>query len=316
MLASLACFVTPATSHAQSYPDKPIRLIAPFPPGGGTDLMGHLISQHINRQWGQPVVVENKPGANGMIGSEFVARAPADGYTLLVGTMGTHGINASLYRKLPYDTVADFAPITELISSPMMLLVHPSVPARSVKDFIALAKARPGQLTFSSAGIGSVGHLAGEWFNAMAQVKTLHVPYKGSGPATVDLLSGHVQAMLGSPAAAAGFVKSNKVRALAVTSIKRSSLMPDIPTVAESGLRGYDVTTWYGLWAPAQTPRSIVSRWHGEIVRMLALPSTTQQLSTQGLEAVGNTPEQFAAQIKLELQKWARVAASAGIVPE
>jgi tripartite-type tricarboxylate transporter receptor subunit TctC len=303
-------------SHAQSYPEKPIRLISPFPPGGGTDLMGRIIGQQFTKSWGQQVIVENKPGANGTIGSEFVAKSAPDGYTLLVGTMGTHGINASLYRKLPYDTVNDFAPITALITSPMMLLVHPSIPARSVREFIALAKARPGQITFSSAGTGSVGHLAGELLNSVAQVKLVHVPYRGSGPATIDLLSGQVQAMLGSPAATFNYVKTGRVRALAVTSIKRTPFMPEIPTLAESGLRDYDVTTWYGFWAPARTPKVLVQKLHAEVVRMLALPEIRQQLATQALEPLGNTPDEFAQQIKTELAKWARVAASAAIAPE
>ena len=315
-VALAATLPVPAAGQAQSYPDKPIRLISPFPPGGGTDLMGRIIGQQFTRSWGQQVIVENKPGANGTIGSEFVAKAAPDGYTLLVGTMGTHGINASLYRKLPYDTVNDFAPITALITSPMLLLVHPSMPARSVREFIALAKTRPGQITFSSAGTGSVGHLAGELLNAIAQVKLVHIPYRGSGPATIDLLSGQVQAMLGSPAATFNYVKAGRVRALAVTSIKRTAFMPDIPTLAEAGLRDYDVTTWYGFWAPARTPKVIVQKLHAEVVRMLALPETRQHLATQALEPLGNTPEEFALQIKTELAKWARVAANAAITPE
>jgi tripartite-type tricarboxylate transporter receptor subunit TctC len=311
-----AAMFVPNASHAQSYPEKAIRLISPFPPGGGTDLMGRIIGQQFTKSWGQQVIVENKPGANGTIGSEFVAKSAPDGYTLLVGTMGTHGINASLYRKLPYDTVNDFAPITALITSPMMLLVHPSIPARSVREFIALAKTRPGQITFSSAGTGSVGHLAGELLNSVAQIKLVHVPYRGSGPATIDLLSGQVQAMLGSPAAAFNYVKAGRVRALAVTSIKRTAFMPEIPTLAESGLRDYDVTTWYGFWAPARTPKPIVQKLHAEVVRMLALPEIRQQLATQALEPLGNTPEEFALQIKSELAKWARVAAGAAIAPE
>ena len=316
ILVATITLVLHGPACAQNYPEKPIRLISPFPPGGGTDLMGRLIGQQFTKSWGQQVIVENKPGANGTIGSEFVAKSAPDGYTLLVGTMGTHGINASLYRKLPYDTVNDFAPITALITSPMMLLVHPSIPARSVREFIALAKARPGQITFSSAGTGSVGHLAGELLNSVAQVRLVHVPYRGSGPATIDLLSGQVQAMLGSPAATFAYVKAGRVRALAVTSSKRTAFMPEIPTLAESGLRDYDVTTWYGFWAPARTPRIIVQKLHAEVVRMLALPEIRQQLATQALEPHGNTPDEFALQIKTELVKWARVAASAAIAPE
>jgi tripartite-type tricarboxylate transporter receptor subunit TctC len=198
----------------------------------------------------------------------------------------------------------------------MMLLVHPSIPARSVREFIALAKARPGQITFSSAGTGSVGHLAGELLNSVAQIKLVHVPYRGSGPATIDLLSGQVQAMLGSPAATFNYVKAGRARALAVTSIKRTAFMPEVPTLAESGLRDYDVTTWYGFWAPARTPKPIVQKLHAEVVRMLALPEIRQQLATQALEPLGNTPEEFALQIKSELAKWARVAAGAAIAPE
>ena len=301
---------------AQNYPEKTIRIISPFTPGGGTDLMGRLIGQQFTKSWGQQAVVENRPGANGILGSDFVAKAAPDGYTLLVGTMGTHGINASLYRKMPYDAAQDFSPVTALITSPMLLLVHPSIPARSVGEYIALAKARPGQITFSSAGTGSVGHLAGELFNFVAQVKIVHVPYRGSGPATIDLMSGQVQSMLGSPAAALNYVKAGRVRALAQTGVKRAALIPDIPTIAEAGLRDYDVTTWYGLWGPARMPNALVQKLHDEVVRMLALAEIRQQLATQGLEPLGNTPQEFAALVKTELAKWARVAAHAGITPE
>ena len=316
LLALLAAVIGAVPVLAQTYPQKPIRIVSPFTPGGGTDLMGRLIGQQLTKSWGQQVVVENRAGANGMLGSEFVAKSAPDGYTLLVGTMGTHGINASLYRKMPYDAIADFTPITTLITSPMLLLVHPSIPARSVADFVALAKARPGQITFSSAGTGSVGHLAGELFNFVAHVKIVHIPYRGSGPATIDLMSGQVQSMLGSPAAALNYVKSGRVRALAQTSLKRSALIPDIPTLYESGLKDYDVTTWYGFWGPPRLPSAIVQRLHGEVVRMLALPETRQQLTTQGLEPLGNTPDEFALLVKAELAKWARVAANAGIAPE
>lgn len=303
-------------AFAQNYPEKPIRIVSPFSPGGGTDLMGRLIGQQFTKSWSQQAVVENRPGANGMLGSEYVAKAAPDGYTLLVGTMGTHGINASLYRRLPYDTVADFTPVTALITSPMLLLVHPSIPARSVRDFIALAKTKPGQITFSSAGNGSVGHLAGELFDVLAQVKIVHIPYRGSGPATIDLLSGQVQSMVGSPAATLNYVKAGRVRALAQTGAKRSALIPDVPTLAESGLKDYDVTTWYGLWGPARMPAYITQKLHSEVVRTLALPETRSLLTAQGMEPLGNTPEEFSAQIKAELAKWARVAASAGISPE
>ena len=318
LILIVACAATLAQSaaHAQNYPEKTIRIISPFTPGGGTDLMGRLIGQQFTKSWGQQVVVENRPGANGMLGSDFVAKSAPDGYTLLVGTMGTHGINASLYRKMPYDAVQDFSPITALITSPMLLLVHPSIPARSVGEFIALAKARPGQITFSSVGTGSVGHLAGELFNYVAHVKIVHIPYRGSGPATIDLMSGQVQSMMGSPAAALNYVKAGRVRALAQTGVKRAALIPDIPTIAEAGLRDYDVTTWYGLWGPARLPNVLVQRLHAEVVRMLALADVRQQLATQGLEPLGNTPEEFAALVKAELAKWARVAAHAGITPE
>ncbi len=315
-IAAIAAAFAAGVVHAQNYPDKPIRIISPFTPGGGTDLMARLIGQQLTKSWGQQVVVENKPGANGMLGADFVAKAAPDGYTLLVGTMGTHGINASLYKKLPYDTINDFAPVTALITSPMLLCVHPSVPARTTGEFIALARARPGQITFSSAGTGSVGHLAGELFNYLAHVKIVHIPYRGAGPAAIDLMSGQVQAMMGSPAAALNFVKIGKIRALAVTSRNRSALAPDIPTLAESGLKTYDVTTWYGLWAPARTPNAIVQRLNAEVKTMLALPEIRQQLATQALEPLGNSPEEFAALIKAELAKWAQVAAGASITPE
>ena len=301
---------------AQNYPDKPVRFISPFPPGGGTDLMGRVLAPPLLQRWGHAFLVENKPGANGSIGSQYVAKSPADGYTLLIGTMGTHGINPSIYPQLGYDPIHDFSAISQLVTSPMMLLVHPSMPAKTVADFIRLAKSQPGRITFSSSGKGSVGHLAGLLLNVTANIQLTHVPYRGSGPATVDLLSGQVQAMLGSPAATLSFVNNHKLRALAQTSRHRSALLMNLPTLAESGLAHYDVSTWYGLWAPALTPKSIVHQLQIEVARILFLPEVKRFLATQGLEPVASTPDILSRQVKLEMTQWAHVTASSALHPE
>ncbi len=299
-------------AQADNYPSNPIKMIVPFPPGGTTDVLARVLSQELTKAWGQPVIVENRPGVGGNIGSDAVAKSAADGYTLLMGTVGTHGINVSLYKKMPYDAVKDFAPITLVAAVPNILVVHPSLPVKSVKELIEYAKANPNKLNFASAGNGTSIHLCGELFKTMAGVSMTHVPYKGSAPAVTDLIGGQVHLMFDNMPSSLPHVKAGKLRALAVTSAKRSPAAPDLPTIAEAGVPGYDATSWFGVLAPAGTPREIVTKLNQEIVRILALPEIKERLSGQGAEPVGNSPEQFAAHIKTEIAKWSDVVKASG----
>jgi tripartite-type tricarboxylate transporter receptor subunit TctC len=296
---------------AQEYPAKPIRLVVPFPPGGGTDFMARAVMQKVGESLGGTVVVENRGGAGSSIGTEIVAHSPGDGYTLLI-VSGAHAINPSIYPKLPYDSVRDFAPVTMFVSGPQLLVVHPSVPAKSVKDLVALAKARPGEITYASAGIGTPPHLAGELFKTMAHVNIVHVPYKGNGTAYIDLIGGHVSVMFPNVATATAHVRAGRLRALAVTTKIRTPVAPDLPTIAESGVPGYEVSSWYGLLAPAGTPAAIVSRLQSEVAKVMRSPDISQKLTSQGLDIVGSTPDEFAALIKAEIAKWAKVAKASG----
>jgi tripartite-type tricarboxylate transporter receptor subunit TctC len=299
-------------AFAQGYPAKPIRIVVPFTPGGTTDVLARAIGQKLTASWTQPVVVDNRPGAAGNIGSEVVAKAAPDGYTLLMGTVSTHGINPGLYSKLPYDPVKDFAPVTLVAKVPNILVLHPSVPASSVTELIAHAKAKPGQLNFASSGNGTSIHLSGELFKTMAGVQMTHVPYKGSAPALTDLLGGQVSLMFDNMPTALPHVKAGRLKALAVTSAKRSPAIPQLPTMAEAGLPGFEATSWFGVLAPAATPKEIVGKLNGEIVRILKTPEVRAQLSGQGAEPVGDTPEEFAAHIKAEMAKWAKVVKESG----
>lgn len=301
-----------AQAQTQTFPTKPIKIVVPFPPGGTTDVLARVIGQEMTKSWGQQVIVDNRPGAGGNTGSDVVAKSPADGYTLLMGTVGTHGINVSLYKKMPYDAVKDFAPVTLVASVPNLLVVHPSVPAKSVKELISHAKANPGKLNFASAGNGTSIHLSGEMFKTMTGVQMQHVPYKGSAPAVTDLLGGQVNMMFDNMPSALPHVKGGKLRALAVTSAKRSPAAPDVPTMAEAGVPGYEATSWFGILAPAGTPKDIVTKLNKEIARILAMPEIKEKLSAQGAEPVGNTPEQFAAHIKAEIKKWEGVVKASG----
>ena len=293
---------------AQPYPAKPIRCVVPYPAGGPTDIIGRAIAQKLAESLGQPVIIDNRGGAAGTIGSEQVARAPADGYTLLWGTPGTHGIAPSLYPKLGYDQLKDLAFITLIALGTNLLVVHPSVPAHSVKELVALAKARPGKLNFASAGTGATSHMAGEMLKVMAGIDMLHVPFKGAAPAIVALMGGEVDmAILDTPPLLPQ-IRAGKLRVLAAASERRSRVLPQVPTMAESGLTGYQASSWHGLFAPAGTPRDIVARLHTEVVRIVRLPDITERLSAQGVEPVANTPEQFAEFIKSEIARWARVA--------
>jgi tripartite-type tricarboxylate transporter receptor subunit TctC len=312
--ALTTAFTMPA--FAQNYPAKPVRVIVPFPAGGGADIFGRLIGRKLQDALGQPFVTDNRAGASGIIGCEFVARAPPDGYTLLMGTTGTHSTNPAVYQKLPYDPIKDFEPISLVAESPFVLLVHPSLPAKSVKELIAFARSRPGQLTYGSAGIGSSSHLGFELFNLMAGIKGVHVPYKGLPPAMSDTIAGELVMTWNSITASAPFIKSKRVTALGIGSLKRSALMPEIPTISESGLPGYELGSWYGFFAPAATPPAIVGQLHREMVRTLADPAVRQQFAGLSAEAVGSTPEEFRAVLQKDLVKWAKVARDAKVKAE
>jgi len=296
---------------AQEYPAKAIRVVVPFPPGGGTDFMGRVVMQKVGENLGTTVVIDNRGGAGSSIGTEIVARSPADGYTVLI-ISGAHAINPSIYAKLPYDSVRDFATVTMFASGPALLVVHPSVPAKTVKELIALAKARPGQLNYASAGIGTPPHLSGELFKTMAGVNMVHVPYKGNGPAYTDLLGGQVTVMFPNVSTATAHVRAGKLRALAVTTKNRTPIAPELPTISEAGVPGYDVSSWYGLLAPAGTPPAVVLKLQREIARVLRLPDVSERLTSQGLDLLGNTPDEFAAILKSEIVKWAKVVKTSG----
>lgn len=316
-LASFSLFVMvisflPVTVLAEVYPSKPIRIVAPFPPGGPADILSRIIGHKLSQSWGQQVIVDNRPGAGGNIGADLVAKAAPDGYTLLLGFVGTHAINASLYAKMPYDNVKDFEPVSQVAAVTIVLVVHPSVPASSIKELIALAKSKPGQLTFGSPGNGTPQHLAGQLFNTMAGVDMLHVPYKGAVPALTDLLGGQVSMIFSSMPPALPLVKTGKLRALGVTSATRSPAAPDISTISESGIPGYEVKNWYGIFAPRGTPKEIVSKLNAEIVKILNMPDVKESLAVQGAEPVSGTPEQFAAYIKEETEKWAKIVKYSG----
>lgn len=300
---------------ADIYPVRPIRMIVAYPPGGGTDQVGRVMADQLAQQLGQNVVVDNRGGATGNIGTELAARAVPDGYTLLMGNVAPNAVNVSMFRKLGFDPVKDFAPISLVAVTPNILVAHPSVPVKTVKDLVALAKAKPGVLNFPSAGVGSSSHLAGEMLKSMAGIDMVHVPYKGGGPALIATIAGQVQIMFATMPAAMPHVKSGKVRPVAVTTAKRSLAMPDLPTIAESGVPGYEAATWYGLLAPARTPKPVIDRLHGETVKILAGP-TRQRLEAQGFEPDGGTPAAFAAYIKSEIAKWAKVIRTAGIPAE
>lgn len=298
------------------YPSKPIRMIVPSAPGSGPDIMARAIGQKLTESLGQPIVIDDKPGAGGIIGSEAAAKSPPDGYTLIMSNAGAHAVNVSLYAKLPYDPVKDFAPVTLVAMAPNILIVHPALPASSVKELIALAKAKPGELTFGSGGNGSTAHLSGEMFRAMAGINIVHVPFKGSPAAVIGVISGQIAIAFPNIPPALPHVRSGKLKALAVTTAKRSAAVPDLPTVAESGLPGYEATAWFGVFAPAATPPQIVARLNAAIVKIVHLRDVRDRLAAEGAEAVGNTPEQFAQIVKNDIAKWAKVVKASGARPE
>ena len=304
-----------AVSHAQSetgYPSKPIRMIVPSAPGSGPDIMARAIGQKLTEALGQAIVIDDKPGAGGIIGSEAAAKAPPDGYTLIMSNAGAHTVNPSLYAKLPYDPVKDFAPVTLVALAPNILIVHPTLPVRNVKELIALAKAKPGELTFGSGGNGSTAHLSGEMFKTMAGINIVHIPFKGSPAAVIGVIAGQIALAIPNIPPALPHVRSGKLKALAVTTAKRAAGVPDLPTVAESGLPGYEATAWFGVLAPAATPPQIIARLNAAIVKIAHAREMQDRLTAEGADAVGNTPEQFAQIIKNDIAKWAKVVKASG----
>ena len=309
MLLTLAA----TAAQAQAYPARPIRFVVPYAPGGPLDLIARAIGQKLTEATGQAVVVDNKPGAGGNIGADIVAKAAPDGYTIVMGAVATHAINPTLYPKIPYDPVKDFTPVAMVAVVPNVLVVNPALPVKSVKELIDFAKARPSYLNFASGSTGSTGHLAGELFNALAGVQMVHIPYKGGAPAMADLLAGQVQLMFDNLANALPQVKAGKLRALAVTTAQRSAFAPDLPTLAEAGVPGFDLTTWFGIFLPGNAPRDIVLRLNTEINKALNAPDMKDRLEKMGAEPpANNTPERFAAFIKVEFDKYARVIKASG----
>jgi tripartite-type tricarboxylate transporter receptor subunit TctC len=312
----LAALVGPTPALAQAFPNKPVRLVVPFPPGGPLDTVGRALAQKLTEAWGQSVIVDNRPGAGGNIGADLVAKAAPDGYTVVMGALSTHAVNPSLYAKMPYDAVKDFAPITLVAITPNVLVVNPSLPVNSVRELIAYAKANPGKLAFGSGSNGSAGHLAGELFKADTGTDLLHVPFKGAAPAMQALLSGDIQLMFDNLASASAQVKAGKLKALAVTTARRSPLAPDLPTMAESGVPGFDISTWFGLLAPAGTPPEIVGRWNAEVGRILRTPEMRERLTAMGAEPAPDTPAEFAQFIASEAAKYARIVKVSGAKPD
>ena len=311
-LAGLVLALIAGVAAAQPWPSKPIKWVVPFAPGGTTDILARTIGEKLSVTLGQPIIVENKPGAGGGVGAEQVAKSPPDGYTIMGGTISTHAINASLYKNLPYDPVRDFAPITLIVRVPNMLVVNPDVPAKDVRELIALLKMNPGKYSFASSGNGTSQHLSGELFKVMTGVEMQHVPYRGSPPALADVVGGQVTMTFDNITTAWPLVKGGKLRALAVTTATRSPIAPDVPTLAESGLAGYEIGSWQGVFAPAGVPAEIVKRFNAEIVRIINAPDVRQKLVDMGAEPAPNTSEEFAAMVKAEVAKWADVVRKSG----
>ena len=314
--AAVTAMLTAAATPAQQYPTKPVRMVIGFAPGGGTDIIGRIVAQKLAEGLGQPVLPDNRGGASGQLGAEIVAKAPPDGHTIMMAHIAAIAILPSLVPKLPYEPSRDFAPISLVAIGPNLLVVHPSLPVKTVKDLIAFAKSRPGQLQYATSGAGTIQHLAGELFKLNARVDLLHVPYKGSGPALVDVMAGQVHMIFDSVPAVLPHVKSGRLRAVAVTSAKRFSLLPDIPTVSEGGLPGFDMNTWWGLVAPAAVNKDIVARLYAETVKLLKQNDVREKIAFAGAEIVGSSPDEFAAFIRSERAKYAKVIAAANIKPE
>jgi tripartite-type tricarboxylate transporter receptor subunit TctC len=308
----LLALLFPLTVFAQGYPTKPVKLIVPFPVGGIADIYGRIVAAKLSETWGQPVVVDNRTGAGGNIGADLVAKAPPDGYTIGIGSIGTHAVNPTLFSRMPYDAVNDFAPIAHLLEAEGLLVVHPSVPVHAVSELIAYARANPGKLTFASAGMGTASHLAGELFKSMAKVDMNHIPYKGNTPAITDLLAGQTSLLFATMPTVLPHVKAGKLRPLATIGAERSAAAPDLPTVAEAGLPGFAVTNWVGFFAPAKTPPDIVERWNAETLKIMQTPEMQARLVNEGARFIPMSPEQFAAFVKSEIAKWAPVVKASG----
>ena len=311
LLTTVTLYAATASAADTAYPERPVRVIVTFPAGGGTDIVARMVFQKVAERSGATFVIDNRGGAGGTIGTELAAKSPADGYTLVV-VSGSHTINPSLYQKLPYDTVRDFAPVTMLVTGPGLLVVHPSLPARTVRQLIALAKERPGQMLYASAGNGTPPHLAAELFKHMTGTNIVHIPYKGNAQAMTDLIAGQVSLSFPTIPSALPHVQAGKLRALGVTSARRSSALPEVPAIAEAGVPGYEGSAWYGILAPAGTPQGIIGRWQNELHNTLRLPELRDKLIAQGLEPVANTPAEFAAIIAMEITKWSKVVAASG----
>ena len=311
-----AVLALPFAAAAQTYPAKPIRLIVPFPPGGGNDTIARAVGQDLAKALGQQVVIDNRPGAGGALGAELAARSLPDGYTLFLAGVASHGINPALNPKLPYDPVRDFTPVSLLASAPLILVVHPSVPARSVKELVALAKAKPGALNYASNGPGSSSHLAGELFKLSTRTDLVHVPYRGLSPALTDLMAGQVQVMFSSAVAMLPQVKAGRLRGLATTGAKRPVAIPDLPTVAVAGVPGYETGSWYGIVAPANTPPDIVNRLSTEMQKIVRQPAMQERFNGDAANPIGSTPQEFAAHIQRELARWSKVAKAAGPIAQ
>ncbi|MGE5524950.1 MAG: Bug family tripartite tricarboxylate transporter substrate binding protein [Rhodospirillaceae bacterium] len=310
---ALLCAALAGSVHAQGYPSKTVRLVLPYPPGGGSDTLARPLAQKLGESLGQQVIVDNRGGAGGNVGMELAARAAPDGYTLVFALTAQLAVNPALYKKIPYDPVRDYEPISLLASGPYLLVTHPALPAKSVRDLIALAKSRPGQVAYASSGNGSGGHLAAELLKSMAKIDMAHIPYKGGGPALIDVLAGQVQVLFAPPASCQQYVQAGRLRALGVSTTKRSAALPDVPTIAESGLPGFDAGVWYAVLAPAGTPKDIVAKLHGEFVRALNAPDYRKLLTQNAVDPIGSTPEELGRFIKSELAKWAKVVKEANV---
>ncbi|NUN60687.1 MAG: tripartite tricarboxylate transporter substrate binding protein [Burkholderiaceae bacterium] len=311
-IALAAAATLPLGAVAQNYPTKPITIVVPFAAGGTTDILARLVGQHLSTELGQPVVVENKAGAGGNIGAAFAAKAAADGHTLFMGTVGTHAINASLYKKLPYDPIKDFAPLTRVAMVPNLLVAHPSQPFKTVQEMIAYAKANPGKINFGSPGNGASPHLSGELFKSLTKVDMVHVPYKGSAPAVSDLLGGQISIMFDNLPSVIPHVRSGKLRAIAISTAKRSADLPDVPTISEAGVPGYEATSWFGMFAPAATPKPVLDKISAALGKVLANAEVKKKIDDQGGEPANETPAQFADFIQKESLKWGKVVKESG----
>jgi tripartite-type tricarboxylate transporter receptor subunit TctC len=308
----LGCALTAGAALAQPYPAKPVRFVVPFVPGGPTDIQGRMLGERLSQRLGQQVIVDNRGGAGGNIGMELTAKSPPDGYTIVIATVGTWAVNPFLYQ-LPYDVVKDFAPITQVSTSPGALIVHPSVPVRNVKELIALAKKRPGELNYGSSGVGGFGHICGELFELMTGTKMTHIPYKSSAPALIDLLAGNIQVLFNNLISTTPHVRAGKVRALATTGLKRSPALPDLPSLSEAGLKGYENSSWSAVAAPAGTPATIIARLHKEFAEILRMPDIQKRHAEVGAEIIASTPEEFHSYLKTEVAKFGKLVKAAGI---